>query len=401
MMWILFFGLLVLMAGSMGLLSLTVLRLFEKRRLRWLGTNEEKNLLRFLLQNVLLALTGPSPGVSRSQSFFFQDLRLRSWRANLLWACWGSFALWLPFLVALSLFRINGLMVLGAGGFLLAMSSFARRFQPWAILMLSWGAFLFLLESGTRTGAGLMMGEGMDLVAFFADGRPGAVLSLFAGALVFAALTRFQFFAFALSVLLLSAGWISLSGAVLLWLGERVGLAIGFWFRARKSRKGPRQLATLSMLASLGGGLLGLLVVGFARDLLLVVPALGEAGPFESLQAFVFLSILAEIPVLGLASVLGHFAAKTTPDDLFERKPFRHDLDGLEFGALRAALMGLEARLQKLRSFPTELEPADWQKIPPGIRSASEEETKDLEKMALEIRTHLLSRSSGFRDPLR
>ncbi|HRO66082.1 MAG TPA: hypothetical protein PL182_00805 [Pseudobdellovibrionaceae bacterium] len=400
MMWFLFLGIVALMAGAMGVLSSTIARFFERKRLIWLGTNEEKNLPKFLLQNAFLALTNPSPGRSRFQAFFFQDLRLRSWRANLLWSCWGSLALWLPFVVTLSLFRVNGLMVIGVGGLVLVAASFLPRFQSGAVLILVWGAFLLLLENGIRTGGGLIMNDGMQLVSFLADGRSTAVLSLFVLAVIVAALTQFQFFFFSLAVLLLSAGWISLSGAVLLWLGERVGLAVGLWLRERKARTGPRRLLNLSLQAGLGGGLLGVLLVGFARDLSSVVPAFGEAGPFESLRAFVALSILAEIPILGIASVLGHFAAKSVPDDLFEKTFSKPDFAVLGGGVVRPALMGLEARLQKLRSIRSELDAEDWQKIPPGVRSASEEEAKDLEKTASDLRAHLLSRSSGFQNPL-
>lgn len=404
MIWLMTLGVLIWMSVSVGLASQAAARMFVIWRPSWLSIDAKPSLVRFLLGTGLLAASHPLPGGAEEQAFLFQSLRLRSWRSNLLWTAFSSCGLWMSCLMALSVFRMSGLVVAALGGVLFLIASFVPRLWGMGTLITSWGVFLFLAESGARVASGLMGLGGADLIIWLTDGRPQVVFAILVLVTVLTVILRLRFFFFSVAVLLLSMGWISVSGAVMMWLGERIGWSLIPWAYVRRARQGPRWLLFFSAMTGLAGGFIGFLLVGWARNSLMISPSLGGAGPFEVMSAFVVLSILAEVPILLLRMGWGHFAARSHPDDLLDSTE-RIWVDpvslALSEDLLRVAHAGARGRLDRILEIRMEMEADDWNKVPAGVRSASEREVRELEGSLRGVEALLSSSSSGFQVSLR
>lgn len=400
MMWLLFFGFLFVMAASISTLAWVI-----SERTRGLASTAffEKSAtpsFRLFVQSAILAMSDPAPSRARLQSLLTQEFRLRHWRSNLLWLVMGPMALWLPVLLTFSIFRLNSHFVLGFAGLLLAFASFVRPLRAVAWGLGSLGVFLWTMESSLRSSSSLLSGAGQEVVFWLADGRALSVLLLLILAAAVSALSRIQFFFFCLSVVLLAMGWVSLSGAVALWMGERLGLALGDAWRARGLREGPQRMVQLWVKASLIGTVIGFVILALARGAFEPSSIGGGAAAFGRLEAFVWLSLLVELPVWLSALILGHLASAHTPDDLFSQAKAAHAL--LDDPAVHRAKLWLKAglleRQGQIQAVRAQFGKEDWEKVPPGVREASQKEAGMIE---ISLSTGLSSGMSGFPDPLR
>ncbi|MBX3032803.1 MAG: hypothetical protein KF865_02685 [Bdellovibrionaceae bacterium] len=395
------FGLIVLMTWSLQRFTGALALLLQKARRASLSrpASTSSNLL---VVNAAAALMEPSMWANRVQAAMLQNFRLRSWRANLLLACLSFLGLWAAFLAANLFLNISGLFLLSVGGVILILSTVlwpSARAAAQGFFFL--GLFLWAGESSLRFTTTWVAGATTDWSMLLADGRFVGSLCLFGIGLLSGALLRLEFLMLSAALVGLSAGVLSVNGAVALWLGERAGLMLALAFSVRHLTKSTRLLVWKTTAVTVAASFIALLLLGYVRDVLGPVSTLGSEGVLERLSLFLMLSAVMEAPVALSLLIWGHREGSRTPEDLFEVKYAGEKI--WRAGGLRRPMLiwmrdGLVRRRADIGRFRGEFNETDWQKVPPAVRNASTRESEALESLLQTLDSHLLSRSDFFDD---
>lgn len=353
-----------------------------------------------VLREAMGAAAACAPQAQTIRAAISQALRLDSWRINLLRACFADLGLWLVLLVCGFFLQLNGLFVVAAAGWSLVIIALGYRpawLRALTSAILFFGLFLVFGEAFLRFSSGWMSGETGDLAMLLADNRPVAVLVLTVAMTIVSGVSGLEFLAPALALGGLASGVLSLNGAVALMWGERVGLSVRLAIQSRKQIPSVRRLGNLLMISAIIALPLAFVTLGVARD------ALGPSGGRESLPLlignFITFTILTMIPFLAVASVLGHFSAQKTSDDLMERASLPQKW--LREGAIgpfqvQVFKQGLRTRRSEIERLRRGFNDEEWMKVPAPVREASERELDHLEGMDSLFEAHLSSRWSFF-----
>lgn len=369
-------------------------------RKKWLWSAGTSGTFALVREQLMAVLLEPSAHASRVQALTAQLLRLRSWRANLMWACFAflGVASWLVF--SQLFLRVSGLYVLSVGGVLLFAANFLRKGREAALTVLFVGLFLFAAEHFLRLNI-VASTDVPALLQWTTDGRGLAVFGLLLVGVLTGWLVRIEGFAFVLAFAGLACGAMSLSGAVMFWAGERAGLSVALAWKAWRSRwpQGARRLANGVAATAVAGVLVGWWLLGWARDLSLDFGSLGSAQVPMRMDGFLLFSILVEIPVIVLTLVWGHWAGSKTPDDALESatlsRAWFHQ-GSLRTPVLKLLRAGLLGRLDEIDRLRKGFNEAEWEKVPPFVKNASQTERAALAETAKVLDADLLSRSEFF-----
>lgn len=369
-------------------------------RKKWLWGAGTSGTIALVREQLMAVLLEPSAHANRTQALTAQLLRLRSWRANLMWACFAFLGVtsWLVF--SQLFLRVSGLYVLSVGGLLLFAANFARRGREAALTVLFVGLFLFAAEHFLRLNL-IPSGDVPPLLQWTTDGRGLAVLGLLIAGLLTGWLVRIEGFAFVLAFAGLASGAMSLSGAVMFWAGERAGLSVALGWTAWRARwpQGARRLAFGVATAAVLGSFIGWWLLGWARDFAMDFGSLGTAQVPMRMDGFLLFSILVELPVIALTLVWGHLAGAKTPDDALESATLARGW--FHQGALRTPVLkllraGLRGRMDEIDRLRQGFNEAEWEKVPPFVKNASQTERTALAETAKALDADLLSRSEFF-----
>lgn len=394
MIWFIFVGLLLAATWSLQIFAQSISQFAGTRRARWAGQNP-KTLWQMLWQGGWLSALEPSMNANRLQALAAHNLRSRSWRGNLIWACLSSKGLIWTLLIGALFLQVNASLVLAAG--------FVLILLPWrrwgcanpGTAVIGGGLFLLLGENSIRWLGSLGAELDPSLALWLADGRPLPILGMLVVALVISAVLRIEFLFFTFALWGLASGILSVNGAVVLWLGERAGLAFALWVRTRRLTSSTQRMGRGLAFSHLGGAFLAWVVIGFVRDLLGPVGGIGMEDLHARIQFFLLLSLIAEVAVAIVVMAWGHLAAKKAPDDLLEAAYF--DESWLVGGALRASLLRpwlehLRQRRAEITRLRVGFTDEEWKKVPPPVQQASERDGTALGEQARRIEAHLLSR---------
>lgn len=396
-------GLLLLMTWSLQRSAAAIADLLAPLR-RKAFERTDGTTLRLVLSQLLLVLAEPAPSALRTQAATAQALRLRSWRTNLMAVCFSELSV--AVLIAASLFflAMGGLFPLCAGVFVMAVSSLRpRELRPLGAALIFFGLFLWAGETGLKVGRGFLGLEADGLSMWLADGRPLAVLLWLAVSTVTGALIGFEFLALPFALMGLAAGTLSLNGAVALLWGERLGLALRWWWQSRGQIPSVRLMTKGFVLSQLLAVLASFLFLGFARDVM-GFASFGQEGLGALLGDFLTLSLWTTAFFVLFACAWGHFAGAKTPEDMME--PGRTPEAWLASQGFRTSMIpwfldGLFKRRAELKRINDSFDEQDWKKVPPPVRQASEKEALHLEKTSRALEAHLLSRSDFFGHQMR
>lgn len=398
-------GLILLMTWNLQRASLAAGALFAPVRRRF-SPGPKDGTIALVIAAVVQALSHPSPFAQRLQAVLAQGYRLRSWRVNLMQACFADLGIWLWLLIAATYLSFGGVFVAASAGILLALGGLAgaraARLRPLAAVVFHVGVLLVVGESVARFAIGWRDASTGELATWLADNRPLAVLALTIAMAVFSAVIGFEGAALVAALVGLSTGMLSLNGAVAFVWGERLGLAIRLAAQARGQVPSVRRLARLNLGATAVAVPIAWLLLGFLRDFLGLEGGFGNAPML--LQNFVSLTASTTLPFLAAAGAVGHFAAKKTPDDLMERAALptawlESPLAGTaDLAELREGLRARAGELSRLNGGFTEDE---WKKVPPPVRQASEREQAHVQDSLSRLEAHLLSRRDFFGHQLR
>lgn len=385
MLWFLMFGLIGLMAWALQETMKSFAAITSPWRLRLLARQTEVHRER-ARNHFLLVVTDPSLLSNKTCALVTQGLRLRKWKDNLLWSCLASFALWGACVAASFFQQVSALFPLGLGVLLVIIARGVPRLRPIAFLVFMFALFLWAGESSLRLAAGVGQ-SGDDVSLWLADGRAVPCLVWWLVGMIEGTIFGFEFLALAAALCLIAPGVMAINVGVALWLGERVGHSARLALIGKSRIAGVSRMARQQFLMILAGGVVGWLVIGFARDLWGPVSDIGGANATENLHIFLWLSLIAEIPVLAGAMAWGHFASAAPPSDLFDKTvavPTLHEIGNSRPFVYGFLLRGLRARRDEILRLRTQFNENEWAKVPPAVRDASETERRELDRMLAE-----------------
>lgn len=277
-----------------------------------------------MLQKVVaLCLLQVSPQRSLYSALGVYNLRILAVRPSILMMCLSTLGAWWVLFLGLIYLNFNGYFLLGLSS--LYLISFLRT--PRMSVFLKWlfaiGTFLIAGEQLLKQSALMQnsLAQG-DLIFFLADGRFVSVVTILMASLIISLFIRVEFWSFLLALSLLFAGFISFNGAMALVAGERLGRMALFWFSSRRLNQDCRRIGWQFALTSAFGTVVGLLLAGELRSLIIWSVPLGASQIQEKGAQFVLLFLV----ILGFQwlaqMVWGHFACQVAVDELQEAKYF-------------------------------------------------------------------------------
>ena len=168
-----------------------------------------------------------------------------------------------------------GLLFLSLNGFFLLGLSFlwwlnwfqspqAEKFFKWIFFA---GLFLIgsdLVLKNSRLLQSLLGNS--DLAFFLADGRMESIFVLMAFAIGLNFVIRCEYWSMALGLSLMVANILSLNGALALFVGERIGAILLFWWRSRNVTEEVKSFSVLVTVVSICSLLVGFLFAGEVRS---------------------------------------------------------------------------------------------------------------------------------------
>ena len=382
MIWFLGFGFIVLMAWSMRQAAdqMSRLRVLIPRR-----PFEKDSRLEFFA-GLDLIMSEPGMALAETQAPLLQNLRLRSWRDNVMLVALAPFALWLPYGLATLFLHWSAAFVLGVGAAAILGGRFFGKIRPAAEFVFYTGLFLVAGEGALKM-LSMVSPETTDFTMFLADGRMTSTLIWLGAGLISALVFDFEGIGLAIALVGLGAGAMALNAAIALWLGERTGFRLAAFVDRRRWITGAYMLARFGavtgLLGAAGGLILAMIGTGFLANH-------GEIGSDEingRLGLFIGLSLVSDFPLLALRFGVGHFLSRRTVDDLFETLPNPWPVAGPAFGHfLRSGITARLAALDRLQqqnpsgvqTLKRDLNESDWNKIPPAVRAAAQTEKERL-----------------------
>lgn len=223
--------------------------------------------LQVLLRALRLVLMEASPQQSLYSGSALLNLKLLDLRTSLVVMCLSVLGAWWYIVLGLLFLSFNGFFLLGLS-FLFSLKWFNSP-QMEKIFRWIFFAGLFLVGSDLVLKNSRLLQNILghsDLAFFLADGRMGSLFVLIAVAIGFNFIFRYEYWSLALGLSLMVANIISLNGALALFVGERIGASLLFWWRCRTTADEVKSFSNRLAVVSVLSVLVGFLFAGEARS---------------------------------------------------------------------------------------------------------------------------------------
>ncbi|KYG67188.1 hypothetical protein AZI86_09265 [Bdellovibrio bacteriovorus] len=317
-MWL---GSFVLMLWGLNSFQQNFARAFSGIQRSILEKGFSSSMATLFLQSAAVTATEASPLRSLYTSMAMLNLRILDARPAVLMMCLSPFALIPVFLLGLLYLNFSGFFILGLCVVALLRFGKPNYLDDALKVLFSVGVFLIAGESVLKSSSIIQTYLTQnDLVFFLADGRFSAVLVLVALSFVVSLLVQTEFWSLALALSLLTSGMLSFNGALGVLLGERLAMAMIFWYRTRSlsldcQRLG-RQYAILAFISSVIGFWIAgetrvFLNVGFSSD----VSAVQE----KTFSLLVLFGVMLAVQWFA-GMIWGHFAGNKQNDEMQDAK---------------------------------------------------------------------------------
>jgi hypothetical protein len=232
-----------------------------------LENKSEINAFQAFLRAVRLVLIEASPQQSLLSGIALYNLKVLDLRTSLVVICLSVLGAWWFMILGLLFLSLNGFFLLGLS-FLWWLNWFqspqAEKFFKWIFFA---GLFLIgsdLVLKNSRLLQSLLGNS--DLAFFLADGRMESIFVLMAFAIGLNFVIRCEYWSMALGLSLMVANILSLNGALALFVGERIGAILLFWWRSRNVTEEVKSFSVLVTVVSICSLLVGFLFAGEVRS---------------------------------------------------------------------------------------------------------------------------------------
>lgn len=305
---------LILFLGLFGFIYLSWTQFLESWRKIWIPLRtrvqqndvSESNFFLLLRKVIVLSLTDLQ--FSNVIEEIFQSKKILRPRFLLLSLAFSILLLGVPLVLALFLFQVNPMMMMGLSFCFWLVSSLRfftlKGLKNFSEVLFYFSLILFGFDLLSRYQFILKGFEEMPDIAFFlADGRPGNLFLIAVFGLVLTLLFKGPLWSWIVAALFFLGFQISLNGGVALVAGEIFALLLIYALRAHRENWSQ---ARGVLLCALGGVLIGFLIFGYLREPL----SLGEESAGPSFISLILGWFIVLVPAFVFASIAGHFLSR-------------------------------------------------------------------------------------------
>lgn len=338
------------------------------------------------LQSAAVTATEASPLKSLYTSMAMLNLRILDARPAVLMMCLSPFALIPVFLLGLLYLNFSGFFILG-----LCVVALLRFGKPNYVddalkVLFSIGVFLVAGESVLKNSSIIQTYLTQnDLVFFLADGRFSTVLVLVALSFVVSLLIQTEFWSLALALSLLTSGMLSFNGALGIVLGERLAMAVIFWYRTRSLSQDCRTLGRQYAILAVVSSIIGFWIAGETRVFLNI----GFSSELSAVQEKTYLLLVLFGVMLAVqwfaGMVWGHFAGNKSNEmqDAKYITPAWMDRGLLAEGPRAWAKDKVHKRLSEIRYHLAGMHSLKEGQVPSHIQARIKDEERQLANLHL------------------
>ena len=313
---------------------------------------------------LLLSINQTSPYVSfRNQlakGLLFQNLRLGSWRGNLIQMCFAQFSFAAVFLASLMFAQISFSLPI-----IVACVLWLTPLKKAAKIFFLLGIFLLAAE---KIGPNIMFlrnlaGE-LPFIYWLADGRLLTCFAWMAAAIVLSGALKIENWSIPLGFILIPSGLMAANVGISLFIGEIFGSLILVLYTFSKTQESVRKMSKILLSIYFPLGLLSWWLAGAV-----------QIDPF-----WIKYMILAILPSIALG-IAGHFIAKKPIEDYQESKiitPKQLKCLSLHEDILNLAKSGATKRMAEIKNFRQDFEKSNWEKVPLFVKETSKKELESL-----------------------
>ena len=318
LMWL---GSFVLMLWGLNSFQQNFARAFAGIQKAILEKGFSSSMATLFLQSAGVVVTEASPLRSLYSSMAMWNLRILDVRPAVLMMCLSPLSLIPVFFLGLLYLNFSGFFILGLCVVALLRFGKPNYLDDALKVLFSIGVFLVAGESVLKNSSIIQTYLTQnDLVFFLADGRFSSVLVLVALSFVASFLVQAEFWSLALALSLLTSGMLSFNGALGIVLGERLAMAVIFWFRAKSlssdCKKRGQQYALLAFLSSI----VGFWIAGETRVFLNI----GFSSELSAVQEKTFSLLVLFGVILAIqwfaGMIWGHFAGNRQNEEMQDAK---------------------------------------------------------------------------------
>lgn len=384
LMWL---GSFVLMLWGVNSFQQNFARAFSQIQKTVLEKGFSSAMATLFLQSASVTITEASPLKSLYSAMALLNLKVLGQRPAVLMMCLSPLSFIPVFLLGLLYLNFSGFFVLGLCVVTLLRFGKPNYLDDALKILFSIGVFLIAGESVLKNSSIIQSYLTQnDLVFFLADGRFSAVLVLVAVSFAIGILVQAEFWSLVLALTLLTSGMLSFNGALGIVLGERLAMAVVFWFRTKGLSPDCKKLGQQYALLAFVSSLLGFWIAGEMRVFLNI----GFSSELSAVQEKTFSFLVLFGVMLAIqwfaGMIWGHFAGNKKTEEMQDAKYITSNwIDrGLLADSARAwAKDRVQKRLAEIRYHLAGIQTLKEGQLPVHIQTRIKDEERQLSELHL------------------